>query len=68
MNIKQENHLDALHQKHHMLDRQIKALQECASYDDIEMQKLKQDKLRVKDEIVEFRRKLADDIVSRNRG
>lgn len=64
MNIKQEHHLDALNRKHHDLDTQIKALQESSSVDDIEMQKLKQEKLRVKDEIFSFKRQLANDILS----
>jgi len=64
MNVKQENHLDALHKKHRELDRKIRALQESNSIDDLEIQRVKQEKLRVKDEIFSFKRQLANDILS----
>jgi hypothetical protein len=64
MNIKQENHLDALSRKHRELDKQIGQLQESESFDDAELMRLKQERLKIKDEIFAFKRQLAKDILT----
>ena len=64
MNIKQENHLDALSRKHRELDKQIGQLQESESVDDAELMRLKQERLKIKDEIFAFKRQLAKDILT----
>ena len=64
MTQKQQNHLDALSRRHRELDRQIIELQEAESVDDLEISRLKAEKLQVKDEIFAFKRKLANDILS----
>lgn len=64
MTHKQQSHLDALSRKHRELDRQISSLQESANFDDMELVRLKHEKLKVKDEIFAFKRKLAKDILS----
>lgn len=66
MTNKEENHLDALNQKHRMLNEQIKAYEASPAMDDTVIHKLKKEKLAVKDEITAFKRKLANDILSGN--
>lgn len=64
MTQKQQSHLDALSRKHRELDVQITTLQESESFDDMELMRLKHERLAVKDEIFAFKRKLAEDILS----
>lgn len=64
MNTKQENHLDALSRKHRELDRAVTELQESEGFDDVELMRLKHERLKVKDEIFTFKRTLAKDILS----
>jgi hypothetical protein len=64
MNIKQENHLDALSRKHRELDTQITIMQESESFNDNELMRLKHERLKIKDEIFSFKRTLAKDILS----
>lgn len=66
MTKKQENHLDALSRKHRELDRAVTEMQESESFNDIELMRLKHERLKVKDEIVTFKRTLAKDILSGN--
>jgi hypothetical protein len=46
-----ENHIQALRDRHASLDRQIEALQKQPGSEDTDIKKLKFDKLRVKDEL-----------------
>lgn len=64
MTEKQQSHLDSLSKKHRELDKQIITLQESESFDDTEMMRLKHEKLKIKDEIFAFKRKLAGNILS----
>ena len=64
MTIKEEHHLDALSRKHRELDEQITAMQSSESFDDTELAKLKHDRLKIKDEIFEFKRQLAKTILA----
>ena len=64
MTNKENNHLDALNRKHRELDNQITEMQARESFDDSELMQLKHDRLKVKDEIFEFKRKLAKDILA----
>jgi len=64
MTQKQQSHLDALNKKHRELDNQITTLQESESFDDIELSRLKHERLKVKDEIFSFKCKLANNILS----
>jgi hypothetical protein len=61
---KQKSHLDALSRKHRELDRKIKELQESESVDDLEISRLKQERLRVKDEIFSFKKNLAKETLT----
>ena len=45
------NHIQALRERHAALDRQIEDLQKHPGSEDIDIKKLKFDKLRVKDEL-----------------
>ncbi len=65
MTTKETNHLDALNQKHKVLNEQIKAYEASPAVDDIIIQKLKKEKLAVKDEITEFKRNLAKNAFSK---
>jgi hypothetical protein len=65
MTTKEMNHLDALNQKHKVLNEQIKAYEASPAVDDIIIQKLKKEKLAVKDEITEFKRNLAKNAFSK---
>jgi hypothetical protein len=49
-----ENHIQALRDRHAFLDRQIEALQKQPGSEDIDIKKLKFDKLRVKDELTKL--------------
>lgn len=64
MTTKEMSHLDALNRKHRELDEQITTMQSSESFDDNELMKLKHDRLKVKDEIFEFKRKLAKEILA----
>lgn len=64
MTQKQQSHLDALSRRHRELDGQITTLQESESFDDMELKRLKHERLVVKDEIFSFKRQLASDILS----
>lgn len=64
MTIKEENHLDALSRKHRELDKLITEMQNRESFDDLELANLKQQKLKIKDEIFAFKRQLATNILS----
>jgi hypothetical protein len=64
MTEKQQSHLDALSRKHRELDKQIGQLQESESVDDAELMRLKQERLKIKDEIFAFKRQLAKDILT----
>lgn len=64
MTEKQQSHLDALSRKHRELDRKIRELQESESVDDLEISRLKQERLRVKDEIFSFKKNLAKEILT----
>lgn len=66
MTVKEEHHLDALNRKHQDLEKKLRTLQESTSVDDLEIQKIKQEKLRVKDEIFSFKRKMANEILAGN--
>ncbi|EWY40237.1 hypothetical protein N825_36580 [Skermanella stibiiresistens SB22] len=46
-----ENHVQALRDRHAALDRQIESLQKQPGSEDIDIKKLKFDKLRLKDEL-----------------
>ncbi len=60
MTIKQEHHLDALNNKHKMLDEQIKEYQMHPSVDDTVIHNLKKEKLAVKDEIASFKKQISN--------
>ncbi len=64
MTTKEMNHLDALNQKHRVLNEQIKAYEASPAVDDTLIHQLKKEKLAVKDEITAFKRKLAEEAMS----
>ena len=64
MTQKQQSHLDALSRRHRELDGQITTLQESESFDDMELMRLKNERLAIKDEIFSFKRQLADNILT----
>jgi uncharacterized protein YdcH (DUF465 family) len=64
MTQKQQSHLDSLSRKHRELDSQITTLQESENFDDMELMRLKHERLKVKDEIFSFKRQLAKDILT----
>lgn len=64
MTIKEENHLEALANKHKLIDEQIKEYEMSPSVDDATLNQLKKEKLAVKDEIFAFKRQMAKDILS----
>ena len=59
MTIKEEHHLNALNNKHKMLDEQIKHYQMTPSIDDTMIHQLKKEKLAVKDEITAFKKQIS---------
>lgn len=56
---KMKHHIAALKEKHHKLDKQIELMESIGSFDDADLQHLKKEKLRIKDEIEQCERKLA---------
>ena len=58
MTIKEQHHLEALSKKHRELDETISELQSKENFDDLELLRLKQDRLKIKDEIASFQRHL----------
>jgi hypothetical protein len=59
-----DNHLDALSRKHRELDKKIRELQESNSADDLEINNMKQQKFRIKDEILKYKRTLNKEVVN----
>ena len=59
-----DNHLDALSRKHRELDRKIKELQESTSINDLEITNMKQQKLRIKDEILKYKQTLNKEVTN----
>jgi len=59
MTLKQEHHLEALNNKHKMLDEKIKDYETHPSVDDAVIHQLKKEKLAVKDQITAFKKQIS---------
>ena len=55
-----ENRLKHLEEAHHALDKQIAGLESTGRFDDAQMQELKKQKLHLRDQIEELKRKHQD--------
>lgn len=52
-----ENRLKHLEESHHALDKQIAGLESTGRFDDVHLQELKKQKLHLRDQIEELKRK-----------
>ena len=59
-----KNKLMILNQEHRMLDDSILQMMEKALYDQLEVQRLKRKKLRLKDEIIKIQTQMIPDIIA----
>ena len=59
MNIEKiKHHIEALREKHRILDEQIDLMESVGSYDDADLNYFKKKRLALRDEITEFENKI----------
>lgn len=59
---KMKHHIDALKQKHRKIDAIVESMESVGSYDDMDLQNFKKQRLALKDEISHFEHQLDADI------